>query len=82
MYPGSITLRSHHGKYLCAEQSGAVVWNRDVPKEWESWTVLDHGATWNLRSSHGKFLCIEPNGHIVANRDVPKEWETLYVVRC
>lgn len=72
------TLKSHHGKYLCAELDGTVVANRDDVGPWEQWTLLrtpDGGVA--LKSHHGKYLCAEGGGGdiVVANREGLGVWE-------
>jgi hypothetical protein len=37
-------LRSHHGKYVCAEQNHTVVANRDASGPWEKWEVVAAGV--------------------------------------
>jgi len=71
----TVQLKSHHGKFLCAEPSGQVIANRDQAKEWETWHVERHGDHVHLKSHHGKYLCAEPSGQVIANRDQAKEWE-------
>jgi len=51
------TLRTHHGKYVCAEPNSNVVGNRDSPADWEHWEVVKVGhKRVQLRSHHGKYL--------------------------
>jgi len=77
-----VTLRTHHGRFLCAEQDGRAVANRDAAKEWEHFHVCPGymPGTISLRSHHGKFLCAEPSGSVVCNRVDSKEWESWTVV--
>lgn len=72
-----VFLRSHHGRYLCAEPSGKVIADRAEPREWEAWHVERHGDKVTLKSHHGKYLCAQPNHQVIADRDVPREWETF-----
>ena len=43
MGPGKIALKAHNGKFVCVEPSGKIVVNRDVPKEWETFTIVPTG---------------------------------------
>ncbi len=78
--PKKFTIKTHHGKYICAEPSHTVVGNRDSADAWEHWEVIKlGGGKVYLKSAHGKYLSAETNGTVVANRDTPKEWETFHV---
>ena len=52
-------LKSHHGKFLCAEQSGKVVADRADCREWETWTMRTTNGKTTFQSHHGKYLCAE-----------------------
>jgi hypothetical protein len=40
IYPGQqVALRTHHGRYVCAEQNGQLVGNRDAVGEWERFVI-------------------------------------------
>jgi len=76
-----VTIKSHHGKYLCSDSNKAVA-NRDEAKEWESWTIVD--VAYNrvaLRDYRGKYLCVDGGGNISVDRDHAKEWEQFTVVK-
>jgi len=76
-------------KYLCAEQYGNVVCNRDQPAQWETFTIesaakrfgeeLRYGDRIGLRSAHGKLVCAEPSS-VVCNRDSLGPWEQFTLV--
>jgi len=72
-------LRSHHGRYLCAEPNGKVIADRNDPREWEHFTVTSlGGGKIALLSHHNQYLCVEKDlKTIVANRSAAREWETL-----
>ena len=79
---GKVALKGHHGKYLCAEPSGVVCWNRGQARAWETFELGDvGGGRFTLRSHHGKFVCAEKRGErgggLVANRDKAQAWETF-----
>lgn len=74
-----VYVRSYHGRYLCAEPNGTVVADRQVPKEWETWSITKQGDNLILRSFHGKYLCAESNGQMIANRDHAREWEHFLI---
>jgi len=75
-----IHLKTHHGKYLCAENNHTVIANRDNAAEWETWTLHHMGDNRvALQSYHGKYLCAETNHTVIANRDRPAEWETWHL---
>jgi hypothetical protein len=54
-----VHLKSHHGKFLCAEPSGKVVADRSDCKEWETWTMRTTNGRATFQSAHGKYLCAE-----------------------
>jgi hypothetical protein len=54
-----VHLKSHHGKFLCAEQSGKVVADRADCREWETWTMRTTNGKTTFQSHHGKYLCAE-----------------------
>jgi hypothetical protein len=54
-----VHLKSHHGKFLCAEPSGKVVADRSDCKEWETWTMRTSNGKATFQSAHGKYLCAE-----------------------
>merc|ERR1712126_250545 len=77
-----ISLRSHHGRFMCAESNGQIVCNREHAKEWETFTCIPMGSgKVALRSHHGKYLCAESNGRAVCNRSQAQGWETHTVVQ-
>jgi dolichyl-phosphate-mannose--protein O-mannosyl transferase len=83
-----VTLQSHHGRFVVAEQDTRALCNRDRAGEWETFTMtsphgkytLNYGDKVNLRSHHHKFLCAEQNLTIVANRDQAGPWEEFTLV--
>ncbi|ELR10977.1 PPOD2 peroxidase, partial [Acanthamoeba castellanii str. Neff] len=75
-----VHLKSHHGKFLCAEPSGKVVADRSDCKEWETWTMRTTNGRATFQSAHGKYLCAEPSGKLVADRSSPSDWEHFHVV--
>ena len=73
----NVTLRSAHGRYLCAEPDGSVVADRLQAAAYEAWLVEPmSGGRVALRSIHGRYLCAEPDGHVVANRERADAYET------
>lgn len=77
-----VTLRSHHGKYVVAEQDGRARADREAADAWERWTVVVHGGdVVSLRSHHGKYLAAETRGGANANRDRIDAWEKWRLVR-
>jgi hypothetical protein len=62
-----VTIKSVYGQYLSAQPDGRVEWNRDVPKEWEWWTVTKGmGDQIHLRGYHGMYLTVERDGTVHA----------------
>ena len=60
MHESKVHLKSYHGRYLCAEPSGAVVADRTSIAEWETWTMsTTHCGQATFKSYHGKYLCAE-----------------------
>jgi hypothetical protein len=92
----AITLRSAHGRYLCAEDGGGnqgaiidgrpaglMVANRPVANAWEKFGVERVDAThYALRSHDGHYVCAESGGgHIlVANRNYVSQWEIFRII--
>ena len=78
---GRIALRSHHGKYLVAEQSSAgyeVNANRDTRGPWESFEVLKQSdGTVAFKTWHGRYLVAESDGRLRGDRTSIREWETF-----
>ena len=66
-----IVLKSHHGKWLCAEEDAFTITNsRTEPKRWEKFDIVfvEDGIV-ALRTWKGKFLSARPNGTLEANRE-------------
>ena len=73
-------LRSSHGKYLCAEQNGTLVANRDAVGAWEQFAVpLGKTGFGIFNPAHGRYVCAEQNGQAVANRQQQDIWESFSV---
>lgn len=86
--PSLLTLRSAHGRYLCAEEGGggAVVADREQAGPWETFEVVGGVApnTIALRCHDGvHYLCAEDGGGgvLVANRTAVGPWESWTVER-
>jgi len=75
----SVRIKTCHGKWVCAEQDGRVVGNRDVAGEWETWHMHQVGDRATFKSYHGRFLCADGD-NLVANREHAKEWEHFVLV--
>ena len=72
----SFGLKSVHGKYLSAQPSGAVQWNRDAYYGWEQVTFEQFGKESGfLKSYHGKYLAATPASRLEWNRASPNAWE-------
>lgn len=88
--PGVISIQNvSNNKWLCAEENGRAVCDRDNPSIWEEWTLFagGDGHTVCLRSYHGKWLCAQPpdddtqfGGEVIADRDNAGEWERFTMV--
>jgi len=75
-----ISLKSHHGKYLVAEQNGDANWNRAKVRTWETWSFEWNGGTSvSFKGHHGKYLVAETNGDANANRAVLGDWEKFTI---
>lgn len=87
-----IALRSHHGRYLVAEDNGDLNANRGAVGGWETFTVqtaagrsdprlpVSRGATLSLRSDHGTYVVAEDDGRANANRGAVGDWERWVVL--
>ena len=66
---GTISLRSHHGKYAVAESDGRMNANRDRIGPWEKFQLIrNNDGTVSLKSHHGKYVVAESDGRLNANR--------------
>lgn len=85
--PTHLTLRSAHGRYLCAESGGGtfVVADREAAREWETWRVMPGHTptTVALQASDGHYLCAHEGGgsYVVADRQSVGPWESWRVER-
>ncbi|MDK8193219.1 hypothetical protein QP794_24330 [Paenibacillus sp. UMB7766-LJ446] len=78
-----VTLKTHNGHYLCAENGGGslIVANRTEPKEWETFQIsMDQNGLVAFKAHNGQYLCAEEYGILKANRDVPKMWEAFKLI--
>lgn len=72
----TITLKSHHGRFMCAEPSGHITCNRGHALEWETFTCIPMGnGKVALQSHHGMYLCAEHTGAAICNRPWTQAWE-------
>ena len=77
-----ISLRSHHGRFMCAESNGQITCNREKALGWETFTCVPMGnGKVALQSCHGKFLCAESSGRAVCDRSQAQGWEIHTVVQ-
>ena len=66
---GKVALKSHHGKWLCAESNGNAVCNRGAAQAWEMHTLEVNGnGKVGLKSCHGKYLSAQSNHTLQWNR--------------
>merc|ERR1712243_492078 len=80
MGDGSIALKSHHGKYLVAENNYEVNANRNALGPWEKFKVLKQAdGTYAFRTWKGRYLVAESDGRLRADRTRIKEWESFKV---
>jgi len=74
----TITLMSHHGKFLVADRFAGkwVKADRDVAEEWESFKVkAEDDHTIALQTYHTDYVACLPDGDIIADREKPNTWE-------
>jgi len=87
-----IHLKSHNGKYVCAEDGGGreIVANRDKPSIWETFKVYDNnGGTFisgdkvYLQAHNGQFVSCDGEGRrqLVANKSKASTWETFSIIK-
>ena len=79
---GTVTIKTNHGKYICARENGIVIGDAQTAREWEQWQVIPTNNGVFLKSHHGRYLCAESNGKIIADRQNPSTWETFQFVSC
>jgi hypothetical protein len=73
-------IRSVHGKYLSAQPTGKLDWDRANAAEWERFEFIHvQGNVYNIKGCHGKYVCAEPDGKVVVNRDGAAQWERFTV---
>merc|ERR1712013_345587 len=76
-----VSLRTFHQKFMCAEQNGQIVANRDKASIWETFTSIPQSdGRVALLSYHGKYVCAESDGRFVANRDAVGPGEQFRMV--
>jgi len=76
-----ISLKSCHGRFMCAEDNGGLTCNRPWCQVWEHFISEPRGnGKVSLLSYHGKYVCAEGNLTACANRGHCKEWEHFRVV--
>ena len=81
----TISIKSHHKKYVVAETNGEANANGDIVGLWETFTIesLDVN-TIALKSQEGKYLVAEDsstNYEVNANSDAIGEKETFTVIK-
>ncbi|MEM9293848.1 MAG: hypothetical protein AAGD01_19375 [Acidobacteriota bacterium] len=90
-YGDLISLQSHHGRFLVAEQDGRLNANRRQAREWEQFRLVDpanpasgepirFGDQLALFSHHSRWVVGEPDGDAHADRDQLGNWEIWTVV--
>jgi len=74
-------------RWLCGEDSGRAIADREVVADWEMWTPIRVGHKIAFRSHHGKYLCAQPpgqdtrwGGEVCADRNAIGAWETFDVI--
>ena len=74
-----IVLRSHHNKWLCAENDAKTISNNRVEiKRWEKFEIIfTKDGLVNLKTWKNKYLSAQSNGKLEANRDVARGWESF-----
>ena len=72
-----IVLRSHHNKWLCAEDDESTITNnRTEIHRWEKFEITpSEDGFFGLKTWKGKYLSAQPDGTLEANRDDLNEWE-------
>jgi len=75
-----IGLKSHHNKYLCAEDNGSLVCNRDGCSGWEAFELLSLGENrYALKAWHGRYLTFTNGNTVQSNTDQLNAWEIVYL---
>ena len=71
-----IVLRSHHNKWLCAEDDELTITNnRTEINRWEQFEIDEEDGFIGLKTWKGKYLSAQPDGTLEANRDDLNAWE-------
>jgi len=62
---GYVVLKSFHSKFLCAENSGKVVCNRDVAGPWERFEIVHiSGNVIAIKAHNGNWIHVNHNGTV------------------
>jgi hypothetical protein len=87
---GQISLQNYRtNRWLCAEDTGRAICDRERPQSWEKWTLhaVGDGTSVALKSYHGRWLCAQPpgqnvpnGGEVIADRQDCGEWERFSMV--
>lgn len=81
---GEVYLRSVHGKFLCVEESGNVLADRQINSTWETFAIVPHrsemqkgGQTGGvaLRDFHGNYLSVDSVEKKVVSSKEPVSWD-------
>jgi len=60
---GVFNLKTHHGKYLCAEPNGKIIADRSKPQGWEEFKILLAPDTmFTVQASNGRYLAQDNDG--------------------
>ena len=71
-----IALKSHHNKWLCAEDDGVTVKsNRTEMNRWEKFEITLIDGCVALKTWKNKYLSAQADGRLEANRDNLAGWE-------
>ena len=75
-----VALKTHHNKYVVAEDNGKANANQDNLGAWEIFVVTFIGDDKvQFKGHHGKYLVAEADGTVNANRPQASTWETWTV---
>lgn len=70
-----VYLRSSYGKYLSAESSGKLNWNRSWKRTWERFRMKRVGRLIGFQGIHGKWVSAHPDGSVTADGPKYDTWE-------
>lgn len=82
MEPARVALKTYHGTYISAAQSGIMTATTRVVQPTSTFSIIIHeDGKVSLRSSFGQYVSADSSGAVVANRARVGSWEKFDLAR-